>query len=137
MELLNKIEHYIPQYGLEDIYERTFCNIIRLAQSEKNFKKNLRTIAEGQEAVVNYINGKNAAIKYLLMPSVCGKEIETIIWDIIDYIKSHQLTSQIDISIGKMRALWTSLLEDVLVIICLVILKPLEQFISALKSSLN
>lgn len=101
MELLNKIEHYIPQYGLEDIYERTFCNIIRLAQSEKNFKKNLRTIAEGQEAVVNYINGKNAAIKYLLMPSVCGKEIETIIWDIIDYIKSHQLTSQIDISIGK------------------------------------
>jgi hypothetical protein len=101
LELLNKIEHYIPQYGFQDIYERTFCNVISSAQSEKKFKKNLRAVAEGQEAVVNHINGKNAAVKYLSMPSVCGKDIEMIIWDIIDYSRSHHLTSQIDINIGK------------------------------------
>lgn len=101
LELLNKIEQYIPQYGFEKIYERTFCSAIDSAQSEKKFKKNLKVVAEGQVAVVNYINGKNAAIKYLSMPSVCEKEIETIIWDIINYIKAHKLISQIDFDCGK------------------------------------
>lgn len=26
LELLNKIEQYVPQYGFEEIYERTFCS---------------------------------------------------------------------------------------------------------------
>ena len=101
LELLNKIEQYVPQYGFEEIYERTFCSAIDSAQSEKKFKKNLKVVAEGQVAVVNYINGKNAAIKYLSMQSVCEKEIETIIWDIINYIKEHKLISQIDINSGN------------------------------------
>lgn len=101
LELLNKIEQYVPQYGFEEIYERTFCSAIDSAQSEKKFKKNLKVVAEGQVAAVNYINGKNAAVKYLSMPSVCEKEIETIIWDLIDYIKVHKLISQIDVNIGN------------------------------------
>lgn len=101
LELLNKIEQYVPQYGFEEIYERTFCSAIDSAQSEKKFKKNLKVVAEGQVAVVNYINGKNAAIKYLSMQSVCEKEIETIIWDLINYIKAHKLISQIDINSGN------------------------------------
>lgn len=100
-ELLNKIGQYIPQYGFEEIYERTFCSVIDSAQSEPKFKKNLKIVAEGQVAIVNYINGKNAAEKYLSMPSVCEKEIETIIWNLIEYIKTHQLISQIDINIGN------------------------------------
>ena len=56
---------------------------------------------QGQVAVVNYINGKNAAIKYLSLQSVCEKEIETIIWDLINYIKEHKLISQIDINSGN------------------------------------
>ena len=48
LELLNKIEQYVPQYGFEEIYERTFCSAIDSAQSEKKFKKNLKVVAEGQ-----------------------------------------------------------------------------------------
>ena len=104
LELLNKIENYIPQYGFQDIYERTFCEVIGSARSEKNFKKNLRVVAEGRNPIVNYINGKHAAVKYLSMPSVCEKEIETIIRDIIDYCRSQNLTSHIDINIGKNKS---------------------------------
>ena len=101
LELLNKIEQYIPQYEFQNIYENTFINVIGSAQSEKNFKKNLSVVAKGQIPDVNHINGENAATKYLSISSVRGKEIEKIIWDIIDYIKTHYLISQIDIDIGK------------------------------------
>lgn len=101
LELLSKIEHYISQFGFQGIYERTFCDVISSAQSEKKFKRNLCVVVEGQDSTVNYINGTNAAIKYLSIPSVCEKKIEMIIWEIIEYIESHNLTSQIDINIGK------------------------------------
>ena len=101
LELLNKIEHSIPQYGFQDIYERIFWNVISLAQAEKKFKKNISVVAKGEESVINYINGINAAAKYLTLPSVSEKEIEMIIWDIINYIEAHQLISTIDINIGK------------------------------------
>ena len=42
LELLNKIEQYVPQYGFEEIYERTFCSAIDSAQSEKNSKRTLK-----------------------------------------------------------------------------------------------
>ena len=42
LELLNKIEQYVPQYGFEEIYERTFCSAIDSTQSEKNSKRTLK-----------------------------------------------------------------------------------------------
>lgn len=104
LELLNRIEQYVLQYGFEEIYERTFCSAIDSAKSEKKFKENLKVVAKGQVATVNYINGKNAAVKYLSLPSVRAKEIETIIWDIVDYIKAHNLIAQIDSASGNNKS---------------------------------
>lgn len=101
LDLLYKMESYIPRYEFEGVYERTFCAVIESARSEKNFKKNLLAVVNGKERSVNYINGKNAAMQYLFLPSVREKEIEKIIWDIVDYIRVHKLTQQIYSDIGK------------------------------------
>lgn len=87
--LLNAIAEFIPKYGFEKLYERVFCSIIDTSKTEKNLKKNVLEVASCKIDTVNYINGSNAGSKYLELAWNQEKELETIVWDIIEYIESY------------------------------------------------
>lgn len=87
LQLLNAIAEFIIQYSFEKLYERIFCSIINTSKTEKNLKKNVLTVASCQVNTVNYINGSNAGSKYMELARKQEKKLETIVWDIITYIK--------------------------------------------------
>lgn len=89
LKLLNAIAEFIPEFGFEKLYERIFCSIIASSKREKNLKKNVLEVALCQIGAVNYINGSNAGSRYAELAWEQGKELETIVRDIIDYMKSH------------------------------------------------
>ncbi len=89
LQLLNTIAEFIPQFGFEKLYERIFCSIICASKKEKNLKKNVLEVALCKIGTVNYINGSNAGSRYIDLAWEQGKELETIVWDIINYIESH------------------------------------------------
>lgn len=98
LRLLNLIAEYIVEYGFESMYERIYCSIIYTLQKESKLKKNLSEVACGQVEDINYINGSKAANWYMKLAEAQEKSIETIVWDIIEYIEAdRQRVSSVNI----------------------------------------
>lgn len=89
LQLLNTISEFIIKFGFDRLYERIFRSIIFNSKEEKKLKKNVLEVALCRVDTVNYINGSNVGAKYLELAWKKGKELETIVWDIINYINSH------------------------------------------------
>lgn len=102
LQLLNTIAAFIPKFSFEKLYERIFCSIIYASKNEKNLKKNVLEVSLCQIGTVNYINGSNAGSKYVDLAWEQGKELELIVWDIINYIETHpKLLSTIETKEGN------------------------------------
>lgn len=88
LRLLNLTAEYIVEYGFESMYERIFCSIVYTLKNESKLKKNLSEVACGQVEDINYINGSNAANRYMQLAATQEKRLETIVWDIVEYVET-------------------------------------------------
>jgi len=79
----------VQKCNLSNLYERVFESIVRTSGNPKNLKRNMLELATCNISDINFINGYRTAETFMHLTKLEKKNIELMLWDLVDYIKDH------------------------------------------------